>query len=159
MRSVVLCRCKAALGGDPDAHLPGCPNGTPDQPTLPATEEVIARLTWFSNGVGFYKLYGTSVPHEGADALRADLRTLLQRFSVPGEEMVENAREASRLLNIATSWGHCPASDGRRIAGFYYKAEDAAAHNVLPAHCLSAMRDLIAAMQPVCGDKEVGDGN
>ena len=61
-------------------------------------------------------------------------------------ELQRLAHEAAPLLGIATSYGHGPSRDGLRVAGFYYKADDAMKHSVLPAHCLSAMRDLVVAL-------------
>jgi len=60
------------------------------------------------------------------------------------DEAQKLAAEIKPLIDLATGWGHGPGSEpGTRIAGFYYRNEDAKKANVMPAHTLSLVRELV----------------
>lgn len=70
----------------------------------------------------------------------------------PGVEGVDIA-DAHRFLSLSSGFGHMPATDGKRMAGFFYSNDVAAAADAMPAHAMSAIKRIIAALaaKPIAG--------
>jgi len=56
------------------------------------------------------------------------------------------ASQIKPFLDLTTGWGHGPGSEGTRIAGFYYRNEDARKANLMPAHTMGLVRELVNAL-------------
>lgn len=63
---------------------------------------------------------------------------------------IENLMMAAKLVALSNGFGHGPGGlckKGERIAGFYYLSNRAAEREVMPAHCVGAMRNLVIDLQ------------